>query len=158
MKKGVVFAVIVVIAISALYLSNLKKISSENANKVSTTEKTEESEETKVENSPQEFVGQKPKKNKKGEHIYVLTQIQDVNWNNGVSKNAPTSFFLRNNKYVARDFVVGSVVEFSDGDKRNVTKTFFNGTDLIITLDGELLDGDKVGYPNKIKVSNPNKN
>jgi endoglucanase len=76
----------------------------------------------------------------------------DQNWVNGVAKSWGAAFFVPNPSDAKKVIAVGKRVTFSNGTTRTITSIKENSGALIVNLDGAPLDGNVVGYPNKIAV------
>ncbi|MGA2318310.1 MAG: hypothetical protein ABSG71_18310 [Thermodesulfobacteriota bacterium] len=85
---------------------------------------------------------------------YTPPNHTDQNWVKGIAKKWATAFFIQNSIQAKRDFVVGRKVTFSDGTVRTIVRINENDDSLIVILDGTSLDGNVVGYPKEIKVTN----
>ena len=87
------------------------------------------------------------------EYQIVLTNLTDDNWQNGVNRRN-AAFFVMSNPRVAAILKRAATVEFSDGTTRRIQNVEPNsgGATLIVWLEGEPLDGSKVGFPAAVKV------
>jgi endoglucanase len=84
---------------------------------------------------------------------YTPANANDQNWVNGIA-NAWTAGFLVKDAAAARnDLRVGSKVTFSDGTVRTIVKLKELDGALIVFLDGAPLDGNMVGYPKTVKIT-----
>jgi len=84
---------------------------------------------------------------------YPIADTTNKDWVNGVAKDWATGFVLKNRSDAAKDFTAGKKVTFSDGSVRSIKSNQVYGTDLIVYLDGNPLDGNVVGYPHAVKLS-----
>jgi SAM-dependent methyltransferase len=84
---------------------------------------------------------------------YKAANFSDDNWTNGVGKLGVPVFFLPASRKAMIDFVVGNRVIFYDESERKIINVEQNEQSLIITLEGNQLDPNIVGFPNKIQVS-----
>ena len=87
---------------------------------------------------------------------YTPPNHTDQNWVKGIAKKWATAFFIVGpvKEQTKNDFAVGRKVTFSDGTVRTIVKLEQNAGNLIVFLDGTSLDGNVVGYPKEIKVTN----
>jgi len=83
----------------------------------------------------------------------VLTNYTDDNWVKGIAKNWATAFFVQDSLKAKSDFAIGRKVTFADGTTRSIIQLKENAGSLIVYLDGAPLDGNTIGYPKEIKVS-----
>lgn len=91
------------------------------------------------------------------EVIKAATYAQPKNlsgddWTNGISKKY-AAFSINNTTANKMSFVKGAYVKFANNEIRQIQKAFENGTYYNVYLDGAILDGNKVGYPNLIYIS-----
>jgi radical SAM superfamily enzyme YgiQ (UPF0313 family) len=77
----------------------------------------------------------------------------DDNWVKGIARNWAAAFFIRDSLKAKSDFAIGRNVAFADGTSRRIIQLKENNGSLIVYLEGSPLDGNKVGYPKEIKVS-----
>lgn len=77
--------------------------------------------------------------------------INDQNWQNGISKFSENSFVLLSRKNLTKWPLIGTKLQFQSG-LRKVTQIKRDNTYINITVDGTKLDPIIDGYPNKIKV------
>jgi ubiquinone/menaquinone biosynthesis C-methylase UbiE len=89
---------------------------------------------------------------KSTEVVYKLQNYTDDNWINGIANKWATAFFIKNSSKAKADLAVGKKVIFSDGTKRMIVKQQENNDSLIVSLEGPVLDGNEVGYPNGVKI------
>jgi hypothetical protein len=90
------------------------------------------------------------------EIFYKADNNTDKNWINGVANKWATAFLVKVSNTAKTDLAVGKKIAFSDGTIRTIIKHQENENSLIVFLDGEPLDGNKLGYPNAIKVIESN--
>jgi SAM-dependent methyltransferase len=85
---------------------------------------------------------------------FNLTNYTDPEevWVKGIAKDWAAAFFVKNTTQTKNIFKVGKMVSFTDGTKRTITEVKENRNSLIVTLNGRPLDGNKIGYPNIIKI------
>ncbi len=76
--------------------------------------------------------------------------LTDMNWTNGVS-NTSAAFFLLKTPVIK--IIPGDHITFKNGDVREVVSVTESGQYLNVNLTGDKLDGNSVGYPNKIAIS-----
>jgi SAM-dependent methyltransferase len=88
------------------------------------------------------------------EVAYKLKNYTDENWTNGIANNWATAFFVKTSDKAKTDLAIGKKVLFSDGTSRIIIRQQENDGSLIIFLEGSTLDGNEVGYPEEIIVSN----
>lgn len=88
------------------------------------------------------------------EVYYKAQNHSDENWTKGIANKWAAAFFVKASDKARVDLAVGKKLTFSDGSKRTVIKQQENNDSLTIFLDGSALDGNKVGYPEEIIVSN----
>ncbi|MBH2018865.1 MAG: hypothetical protein I8H91_04750 [Burkholderiales bacterium] len=77
--------------------------------------------------------------------------LTDNNWVNGVGINT-TCFFINNSRENFNYYQVGKLIKFSTGDTRQIIRVEQTGAYLNIYVNGQPLDGEKVGFPNKIEI------
>jgi hypothetical protein len=78
---------------------------------------------------------------------YALT---DSNWINGVMRANSAAFFIENNEWNRSYYTVGDSIKFADGQVRQITSINLSTSYMNIFLNGAILNGQTVGYPNKI--------
>lgn len=88
---------------------------------------------------------------------YTPTNRSDQNWVNGIARNWSAAFFVKNSAEAKNDLAVGRYVIFSDGTVRRIVGQKENKRSLIVFLDGTPLDGNVVGYPKVMTVTDQNK-
>ena len=76
----------------------------------------------------------------------------DQNWVNGIARNWGAAFFVADSPSARALFQPGFQVEFADGALRRITGTRSENGSLIVDLDGDALDGRKVGYPHRFRL------
>ena len=81
----------------------------------------------------------------------VAFDLTDENWTNGVSKSE-AAFFVSNNSANRRLYREGRYIRFVNGEIRAIIKVDESDQFLNIYLDGSLLDGEIVGFPNIFEV------
>jgi hypothetical protein len=77
--------------------------------------------------------------------------FSDQNWDSGVSK-VFAGFFVRDRPANHNLFKIGEMLKFANGDKRTITDLTFIEGYINVFLDGELLNPEQYGYPNKFRV------
>lgn len=77
--------------------------------------------------------------------------ITDDNWNRGVGKSSAV-FFLPDRPAFVSLLAVAKKVRFTNGEVREIIRVEQTGTYLNVFLEGQPLDGHKVGLPNEIEV------
>lgn len=77
--------------------------------------------------------------------------LTDNNWNKGMAKFRP-GFLLMGVSINALHYKVGNQVIFVNQEKRTIVETANAPPFFHVFVDGPLLDGDKVGWPMKIKT------
>ena len=75
----------------------------------------------------------------------------DTNWHNGISRHKAGFFILLNQTNIDA-FKVGKKILFPNGQLRKITSVTQNNTYLNVFLDGDVLDEEQVGFPNKFRV------
>ncbi len=80
-----------------------------------------------------------------------LFDITDVNWVRGISRKS-AGFFVATNPENEKEFLVERVVRLADGQEREILRVDKNESYLYITVSGDTLDAEKVGFPHKIVV------
>ena len=83
---------------------------------------------------------------------YVLPPCTDENWVNGIARDWATAFFVPFNQAAEREFQVGNAVRFANGDTRTIIAIRENQGSLIVTLEGEPLDGTQMECPTLITI------
>jgi hypothetical protein len=78
--------------------------------------------------------------------------LTDANWINGVGRNW-AGFFVQNTKEARDLYKIGMAVQFADAQVRRIVDVKPYGTFLNIFVEGAPLDGRKVGYPNKVEIT-----
>ncbi len=78
-----------------------------------------------------------------------LFNTTDVNWVKGISRKS-AGFFVANNPINEKEFLVGRIVRLADGQEREILRVDKAGIYLNITVSGNILDAEKVGFPNKV--------
>ena len=86
---------------------------------------------------------------------YTPPNHTDDNFINGIKRNPPAGFLILGpiQAQTKNNFAVGRKVTFSDGTVRKIVKIEDNNGNLIVFVDGAQLDGNAVGYPKEIKVT-----
>lgn len=77
--------------------------------------------------------------------------LTDTNWLNGVGRSSP-SFFVPANKNNLSSFLVGKHIKFSNGDVRLIIDIKTSREFINVYLDGPMLDGNRIGYPNRLEI------
>lgn len=77
--------------------------------------------------------------------------LTDGNWLRGVARHW-AGFVVPNTKRFADRYKVGRFIQFAGGEVREVTRTHPSGLYLNIYLNGDPLNAEKVGLPNKFVV------
>ena len=77
--------------------------------------------------------------------------LTDANWINGVGKTA-SNFFIANTSINLAHYQVGKFLRFSNGDIRKIVQVEQSGQFLTISVDGLPLNGQQIGFPNKIEI------
>lgn len=77
--------------------------------------------------------------------------ITDNNWEKGIARHW-AGFFVPSTPKNLSQFKTGVIVVFEDGSERVVTETKQNGQYLNVYLEGEILNPQSVGLPNKFSV------
>ena len=80
----------------------------------------------------------------------------DDNWIKGISKIG-AAFFVKTCPQTKSDLKVGRRVVFADDTVRTIVRINENDDSLIVILDGTSLDGNVVGYPKEIKITDASK-
>lgn len=75
----------------------------------------------------------------------------DKNWVNGIHRHM-AGFFVTNSSQNMIQFQAGKQLKFSNGEAREIIRAEKSGPYLNIYITGDRLDGEKVGFPNKIEV------
>ena len=84
-----------------------------------------------------------------------LFDTTDVNWVKGLARKG-AGFFVANNPANEKEILVGYVVRFADGQEREILRVDKNERYLYVTISGDTLDAQKVGFPNKVVVLKKN--
>ena len=84
-------------------------------------------------------------------NIWQSFFISDENWEHGVAKKW-AGFFVPNRLTNSDIFKVGSKVRFLDGEVREILRQDQVGHYLNIFLDGQPLDTERIGFPDKLEV------
>jgi radical SAM superfamily enzyme YgiQ (UPF0313 family) len=84
---------------------------------------------------------------------YHLKNHTDDNWVNGIARVWAAAFLVDYSIHAKNELAVGKKVTFADGTARRIIRHIENDGSLIVCLDGSPLDGEKVGCPKKIIVS-----
>lgn len=83
---------------------------------------------------------------------FIPYNISDDNWIKGISKTGRAAFFIEDSIQVQTEFALFKQATFSDGTVRSIIEQKKNDNYRIIYLNGPLLDGNIVGFPQKITV------
>jgi len=78
-------------------------------------------------------------------------KLTDVNWNKGVALNWP-GIVVVNSNYHRYSLIQNDFIKFPDGSTRKIIRKEANGMYLNVFLNGDLLNPEIVGYPNKFEV------
>ena len=82
---------------------------------------------------------------------YSSNNTTDANWIKGFSKTEPT-FFVKDN-VLNSIYEIGQILGFKNGKELKIVDILRNNGYITIKLSGkEILDGNLVGHPNKIKI------
>jgi|GEM_PF-1055802 len=85
---------------------------------------------------------------------YTPPNATDTNWINGIFIHEPGFLIAGPIKAQTKsDFAVGRKAIFSDGTVRTIIKVKEITGNLIVIVDGAKLDGNVVGYPKTIKIT-----
>jgi endoglucanase len=85
---------------------------------------------------------------------YTPPNHTDQNWVKGILIHTPGFLIAAPIKEQTKNnFAVGRKVTFSDGTVRTIAKVEENSGNLIVFVDGAPLDGNVVGYPKMIVVT-----
>nr|WP_262383400.1 acyltransferase [Pseudomonas sp. WS 5412] len=87
----------------------------------------------------------------KKEPSSTAVNLTDVNWVNGFSRSV-AGFFVENKRANLEAYKVGALVRFSNGEVRKVSAVLKAGPYLHVYLEGEAMDGESLGYPEKIQI------
>lgn len=89
---------------------------------------------------------------------YTPPNHTDQNWVKGILIHTP-GFLIVNpiKEQTKNNFAVGRKVTFSDGSVRTIVKLQETAGGLIVFVDGAPLDGNVVGYPKEIKITDAGK-
>jgi len=90
---------------------------------------------------------------------YTPPNYTDANWVNGILRNPSSGFLIVApiKEQTRKDFALGRKATFADGIVRTIVKLEDNLGNLIVHVDGAPLDGNVVGYPKEIKVTDAGK-
>lgn len=77
--------------------------------------------------------------------------LTDDNWINGVGRFV-SGFIVSNSGENLDDYQVEKLIKFANGDTRQIIRVDRSGQYLTVYVNGELLDGEQVGFPNKIEI------
>lgn len=90
---------------------------------------------------------------------YTPTNHSDENWVKGIAKTWAAAFFVPGpiKAQTKNDFTVGRKATFFDGTVRTIVKVEENQGNIIVYVDGAPLDGNVVGYPKEIKITDGSK-
>lgn len=80
--------------------------------------------------------------------------LTDGNWTKGVSK-LYAGFFVPNNNYYSKNFIIGASIRLSNGEVRTITKVESSGKYLNVWLNGDIMDPAKVGIPSDFTLQRP---
>jgi hypothetical protein len=89
-----------------------------------------------------------------GKTMIISTQpynLSDVNWQKGIGKNW-AGFFVINTPNNINLYKVGRQIKFITGDIRTINNVIVGENFVNIYLTGKVLDGDIVGFPNRVEV------
>jgi hypothetical protein len=81
----------------------------------------------------------------------ALFYLTDENWVNGIARHWP-GFFVPNNPEMIKQYAVGKIIRFADGQERQIVSIEQHEQYLYVFIAGDLLNGEKVGYPKRHDV------
>ncbi|MDQ7016501.1 MAG: hypothetical protein Q9N68_09025, partial [Gammaproteobacteria bacterium] len=84
---------------------------------------------------------------------FSSSDYSDSNWSNGVGLFGDAIFFLSATRKAVHAFIPGRLATLADGTTRKIIKVQKENESLIVTLSGDNLDPNIIGYPNIIKLS-----
>jgi radical SAM superfamily enzyme YgiQ (UPF0313 family) len=87
-------------------------------------------------------------------NVYAISRHSDENWLNGIARNWGPAILFTHVPYILEELTVGKFVQFSNLQISKIieVKNEIEKDCIVIHLDGPLLDGDQVGWPNLLKV------
>lgn len=90
-------------------------------------------------------------------NVYAISRHSDENWTNGVAKDWGPAILFSHVPYILEELTVGKFVQFANLQVSKIieVKNDIENDSIVIYLDGNLLDGDEVGWPNLITVVEP---
>lgn len=77
--------------------------------------------------------------------------LTDENWINGVARHY-AGFFVPNEPLYEKWYIAGAIVQFNDGQERQIAEVRKSGPYLNVFLDGKPLDPKKAGRPNTYSI------
>ncbi|MFZ2405144.1 MAG: acyltransferase, partial [Methylobacter sp.] len=90
--------------------------------------------------------------------IVIVTSLNDTpynltddNWISGVGRKV-SGFIVGNSRENMDYYQVGKFVKFANGDTRQIIRVDQSDQYLTVDVNGEPLDGEQVGFPNKIEI------
>ncbi len=87
----------------------------------------------------------------------VTAQITDTTsgeWNKGVSTQT-ARFLLKDTPLNRAAFVKGAKVRLGDGSTRTITSATAQYNAMFVAVDGQMLNPEQVGHPNKVAIAEP---
>lgn len=85
------------------------------------------------------------------EIVATSYNLTDENWNHGVGRNIP-GFIVSYSRENLDDYQVDKLIKFANGDTRQIIRVEQSDQYLRILMNGDILDGEKVGYPGLIEI------
>jgi hypothetical protein len=87
-------------------------------------------------------------------NVYAISRHSDQNWTNGVAKDWGPAILFSHVPYILEELTVGKFVQFANLQVSKIieVKSDIENDSIVVYLDGPLLDGDEVGWPNLITV------
>ncbi|WP_268870077.1 acyltransferase [Desulfovibrio sp. X2] len=85
------------------------------------------------------------------DHAKAASDLTDATWVNGVAREF-TGFSVQDSRQNLEYFTPGKVVRFANGITRKIVEAKESGEYLSVFVEGEPLDGKRVGFPHEIEV------
>jgi hypothetical protein len=83
--------------------------------------------------------------------VAVSFYLTDENWNNGIARHW-AGFFTPNDSSYEKKYITGRIVQFGDGQERQIIDVRKAGAYINVFVAGEPLDPEKVGRPDTYSV------
>lgn len=83
--------------------------------------------------------------------MYPMKDLTDENWLNGIARGWGATILLDYTDIIIKELVVGKTIKLANGEERKITEVKNpDKFSILLTVEGEPLDGKLVGWPNLI--------